>query len=158
MTQIPPPEPPATRSKVEVDLLRYWATAFFTGLIAAFAGITLVRLAGDVFDTPLFVTETGGSELVPLTDGRVLVATLVVTFVAAATFNVMLYLVPNARTFFVTLALVVLAASLLWPASLDLSSDETIWLIGLHLIVGIIIIGLMSAMAPVVTRTVRVPA
>jgi hypothetical protein len=52
---------------LDVDLLRFWSSVFFTGLISALAALVLVRFAGDVFDTPQLVSDRGGSsELVAL--------------------------------------------------------------------------------------------
>jgi drug/metabolite transporter superfamily protein YnfA len=138
---------------VEVDLPRYWSTAIFTGLIAAFAALVILRFAGDVFDNPLFVTEQGGAdELVPLTDGRVFWSAVVVNGTAAAVLNMMLYLVPKATRFFRALGTVVLIASLLWPLSLDVGDTETAWLIAIHIVVGATILLLLPASVGQVTR------
>lgn len=138
---------------VEVDLLRYWSAAAFTALIAGFAAVVVVRLAGDVFGTPLIVSETGGSsELVFLADGRAFWTAVVATLTAAATLNMMLYLVPRPTRFFGVLATLVLVFSLFWPLSLDVVNDVTLWLLILHVIVGAIIVGLLISIVPLVTR------
>ncbi len=138
---------------VEVDLLRYWSTAVFSGLIAAFAAVVILRFAGDVFSTPLFVTEQGGAdELVPLTDGRAFWSVMVVNGTAAAVLNLMLYVVPNPVRFFSVFGTVVMALSLLWPLSLDIGTAELAWLIGIHVVVGITIMSLLTGMVGLVTR------
>jgi hypothetical protein len=138
---------------LDVDLLRYWAAVLFTGVIAGFAALVVVRFAGDVFDTPLIVSDSGGSsDLVPLTDGRVLATALVATFAAGATLNLMLYVLPNPMTFFNILAILVLAFSMLWPISLEIDDPETLWLVGVHAVVGFVIIGLLNAIVGMVTR------
>ncbi len=138
---------------LDVDLLRYWSATIFTGLIGAFSAVVITRLAGDVFDTPLLVTESGGSDqLVPLTDGRAFSTVMVATLVAAATLNLMLYAVPRATRFFGVLGVVVLAVTVFWPLSIDVSTEETLWLIGIHVVSGLIILGLLTSIVPVVTR------
>lgn len=138
---------------LDVDLLRYWAAVLFTSLIAAFAALILVRFAGDVFDMPLLVSDSGGSSnLVPLTDGRVLATAIVATFAAGATLNIMLYVLPNPMTFFNILSILALAFSMLWPISLEIDDPETLWLVGVHAVVGFVIIGLLNAIVGMVTR------
>lgn len=138
---------------VEVDLLRYWGTALFSGLIAAFAAVVMLRFAGDVFDTPLFVTERGGADtLVPLSDGRAFWTVMITTGAAAAVLNLMLYVVPNPTRFFNALAYVVLALSLLWPLTLDTTGDVKAWLVAMHLVAGITIISLLTGIVGLVTR------
>ena len=138
---------------VEVDMLRYWSTAVVTGLIAAFAAVVMVRFAGDVFSTPLFVTEQGGAdELVPLADGRAFWSVMIVTGTAAAVLNLMLYVVPNPVRFFSVLGTVVMVLSLLWPLSLDIGTAEVAWLIGIHVVVGITIMSLLTGTVGLVTR------
>lgn len=138
---------------VEVDFLRYWGTALFSGLIAAFAAIVILRFAGDVFDTPLVVTERGGADaLVPLADGRVFWTVMFTTAAAAAVLNLMLYVVPNPIRFFDALAFVVLLLSLLWPLALDTGGDVKAWLIAIHLVAGITIISLLTGIVGLVTR------
>ena len=138
---------------LDVDLLRYWASVLFTGLIAAFAALVLVRFAGDVFDTPLLVSDRGGSsELVPLSDGRVFWTAMIATFTAGATLNIMLYVLPSPMTFFNILSFLVLAFSMLWPVSLDVGTQETAWLIAVHAVVGLVVIGLLNAIVGFVTR------
>lgn len=138
---------------VEVDALRYWGTAIFSGLIAAFAALVILRFAGDVFDTPLFVTERGGAEtLVPLSDGRVFWTVMFSTATAAATLNLMLYVVPNPTRFFRALASAVLLLSLVWPLTLDTTGAEKAWLVAIHLVVGLVTISLLTGIVPMVTR------
>lgn len=138
---------------VDVDLARYWTSAIVTGLIAAFAAVVIVRFAGDVFDTPLMVTEDGGSsQLVPLGDGRAFWSVMFITGAAAAVLNMLLYMVPNATGFFSALGFVVLLASLLWPLSLDVGSAEKAWLISIHIVVGAILLPLLLQSAGRVTR------
>lgn len=155
------PAPPAggpkltyrSRQPVQVDLLRYWASMPVVAAIASFAGIIVVRMAGDVFDTPLFVPERSGSdELVPLADSRVIWTCLLVTLTAAGVLNLMLYLLPRPEWFYSVLSVVVLGASLLWPFSLDIGDAATYWLIGLQLVVGGIILGLTLTVAGSVSR------
>ena len=48
-----PPQPRLTyRSKrpIQIDLLRYWSSMIVVAAIAAFAGIIVLRMAGDVFE------------------------------------------------------------------------------------------------------------
>ncbi len=138
---------------LDVDLLRYWASVLFTGLIAAFAALILVRFAGDVFNTPLLVSDRGGSsDLVALSDGRVFWTAMIATFTAGAMLNIMLYVLPNPMTFFNILSFLVLAFSVLWPISLDVGTAETAWLIGVHAVVGLVIISLLNAIVGFVTR------
>ncbi|MEM9037524.1 MAG: DUF6069 family protein [Actinomycetota bacterium] len=154
----PGPEPGITyRSggQVQVDLLRYWSTTFVVAAIASLAGITVVRLAGDVFDTPLLVPDRGGSEtLVALSDSRVIWSCLLVTLAAAGVLNLMLYLVPRPAWFFQVLCVVALIASLLFPFSLDVDTSVQAWLVGVHVTVGIIIMSLTASIAGSVTRVV----
>ncbi len=138
---------------VEVDLLRYWSTAVFSGLIAAFAAVVMLRFAGDIFDTPLFVTDRGGaSELVPLSDGRAFWTVMIAAGAAAATLNLMLYVVPNTIRFFRALGSVVLLLSLLWPLTLDTGGAEKVWLVAIHLVVGSMIMSLLTGIVGLVTR------
>ncbi len=141
---------------VEVDVLRYWSAAIFSGLIAAFAAVVALRFAGDVFNTPLFVTERGGADvLVPLSDGRAFWTTMIAAGTAAAVFNLMLYVVPNPTRFFSALGTVVLVLSLLWPLSLDTDVAEKAWLIAIHVIVGVTIMSLLMGIVGIVTRPYR---
>lgn len=143
---------------VQVDLVKYWATALVVAAIASFAGITVVRLAGDVFDTPLLVPDRGGStNLVALSDSRVIWTCLVVTVAAAGVLNLMLYLVPRPTWFFEILCVVVLGASLLFPLSLDVDSKVQAWLIALHVVVGLIVMSLVVTLAGSVARVVPGP-
>lgn len=138
---------------VEVDLARYWSSAIFTGLIAAFAAVVIVRFAGDVFNTPLLVTENGGSsQLVPLGDGRAFWSVMIVTGAAAAVLNMMLYMVPDATRYFSALGFVVLAASLLWPLSLDVDAAEKAWLVLVHVVAGATIMSLLLGSTAMATR------
>lgn len=138
---------------LDVDLVRFWSAAAFIAFIAAFAAIVILRFAGDVFNTPLLVTAEGGAdELVPLTDGRVFWSVVVITGTAAAMLNMMLYAVPNATRFFVVLGTVVLGMSLIWPFSLDVGNEETMWLVAIHVVVGIIIMSLLTGIVGMVTR------
>lgn len=138
---------------VEVDLLRYWSTAVFSGLIAAFAAVVMLRFAGDIFDTPLFVTERGGAaELVPLSDGRAFWTVMIATGAAAAVLNLMLYVVPNTIRFFRALGSVVLLLSLLWPLTLDTGGAEKAWLVAIHVVVGLMIMSLLTGIVGLVTR------
>lgn len=138
---------------VEVDLLRYWSTAIFSGLIAAFAAVVILRFAGDIFDTPLFVTERGGAdELVPLSDGRAFWTAMVATGAAASMLNLMLYVVPNTIRFFQALGSLVLLLSLLWPLTLDIGDAEKVWLVAIHLVVGVMIMSLLTGVVGLVTR------
>lgn len=138
---------------VEVDLVRFWSSALFSGLIVGFAAVVLLRFAGDVFDTPLFVTEQGGADaLVPLSDGRVFWTVMLVTGAAAAVLNLMLYVVPNPTGFFVALGSVMLILSLLWPLSIDIDGAETAWLMVIHVVVGMTIMALLTGVVGLVTR------
>ena len=138
---------------VDVDLARYWSSAIVTGLIAAFAAVVIARFAGDVFNTPLLVTEDGGSsQLVPLGDGRAFWSVMIITGAAAALLNMMMYMVPNATGLFSALAFVVLLASLLWPLSLDVGTAEKAWLILIHVVVGTIIMTLLLQTAGLASR------
>ncbi|MEO1061420.1 MAG: DUF6069 family protein [Actinomycetota bacterium] len=141
--------------QVQIDLLRYWSAALVVAAIASFAGITVVRLAGDVFDTPLLVTDRGGSgSLVVLSDSRVIWTCLLVTVAAAGTLNLMLYLIPRPEWFFEILCVVALVASLLFPFSLAIDGAAQAWLVGLHLTVGLIVMSLVVTIAHSVTRVV----
>lgn len=138
---------------IDVDLLRYWSAAVFTALIAAFAAVVTVRLAGDVFDTQLLVADRGGAtELVPLADGRAFWVVIIATLTAASTLNLMLYVVPRPTRFFGVLGSLVLVLTLFWPISLDIANGMTIWLIAIHVVAGAIILGLLTSIVPVVTR------
>lgn len=153
----------SSRRHVQIDLLRYWSAMPIVAAIASFAGIIVLRLAGDVFDTPLFVPEDSGSTtLVPLSDSRVIWTCLIVTFAAAGVLNLMLYLVPRPEWFYTILSIVVLAASTLWPFSLDINDRTQYWLIGLQVTVGLIVLALTLTIAGSVSRvappTYRPPA
>ena len=138
---------------VDVDVLRYWSTAVFSGLIAGFAAVVILRFAGDIFDTPLFVTERSGADaLVPLSDGRAFWTAMIATGAAAAVLNLMLYVVPNTIRFFRTLGYLVLALSLLWPLTLDTGGAEKAWLVAIHLVVGLMIMSLLTGVVGLVTR------
>jgi hypothetical protein len=128
--------------------------------IAAFAGIIVLRMAGDVFDTPLLVPETAGSDiLVPLTDSRVIWISVIVTLAAAGVLNLMLFVVPRPEWFYSILCVVILVASLMWPFSLEIEDAAKAWLVALQVVVGLIIMSLtltvagsVSRMAPVTDR------
>ena len=138
---------------VDVDVLRYWSTAIFSGLIAAFAAVVILRFAGDVFDTPLFVTERGGADsIVPLADGRAFWISMIAAGAAAAVLNLMLYVVPNPTKFFSALGTVVLLLSLLWPLTLDTGDAEKAWLIAIHIVVGVTVMSLLTGIVGLVTR------
>lgn len=160
------PAPPASgpkltyrsRAPIQVDLLRFWAAMPVVAAIASFAGIIVVRMAGDVFDTTLFVPERGGTDqLVPLSDSRVIWTCLLVTMTAAGVLNLMLYLLPRPEWFYSVLSVVVLGASLLWPFSLSISDAATYWLIALQLVVGCIVLGLTLTVANSVSRIAPPP-
>ncbi len=141
--------------QVQIDLVRYWSSVLVVAAIASFAGITVVRLAGDVFDTPLRVTDRGGSgSLVVLSDSRVIWTCLLVTIAAAGVLNLMLYLIPRPEWFFEILCVVALAASMLLPFSLSIDGAAQAWLVGLHLTVGLIVMSLVVSIANSVTRIV----
>ena len=141
---------------VDMDEARFWSTAIFIGLIAAFAAVVMLRFAGDIFDTPLMVTDQGGADtLVPLTDGRAFWTSMVTAGAAAAVFNLMLYVVPNPTRFFRYLGTLVLLSSLLWPLTLDTGTAEKAWLVAIHLVVGITVMSLLTGIVGVVTRPNR---
>ncbi|MDJ0497431.1 MAG: DUF6069 family protein [Acidimicrobiia bacterium] len=138
---------------VEVDLLRYWSTAVFSGLIVGFAAVVILRFAGDIFDTPLLVTERSGADaLVPLSDGRAFWTAMIATGAGAAVLNLMLYVVPNTIRFFRALGSVVLLLSLLWPLTLDVGDAQKAWLVAIHLVVGLMIMSLLTGIIGLVTR------
>ncbi len=141
--------------QVQIDLVRYWSSVLVVAAIASFAGIAIVRLAGDVFDTPLLVSDRGGSgNLVVLSDSRVIWACLLVTIAAAGVLNLMLYLIPSPEWFFEILCIVALVASMLLPFSLPIDGAAQAWLVGLHLTVGLIVMSLVISISHSVTRVV----
>jgi Family of unknown function (DUF6069) len=147
-----------SRPDIQVDLLRYWSAMPVVAAIASFAGIIVLRMAGDVFDTPLFVPERAGSDvLVPLSDSKVIWTCVIVTAAAAGVLNLMLYLIPRPEWFYSVLSVVVLGASLLWPFSLDIESRGQAWLIALQVVVGVIILSLTLIVAGSVSRTAPPP-
>jgi Family of unknown function (DUF6069) len=151
----PPPPRPQYRSigRIEVDHVRYWSGIAVTAAIAALAGVIVTRLAGDVFDTPLRITERGGSDvLVPLTDSRVIWTCVAVALAAGGVMNLMLYLLPHPQVFFGLLSAVVMVGSLLWPLSIDVTDAERIWLIVVNVVVGVIVVTLVSNLATMTTR------
>jgi len=155
-----PPQPRLTyqsRRQIQVDLLRYWAAMLVVAAIAAFAGIIVLRMAGDVFDTPLLVPDSAGSDvLVPLSDSRVIWVSVLVTLAAAGVLNLMLYVVPRPEWFFSILAVVVLGASLMWPFSLAIEDAAKAWLVALQVVVGLIIMCLTLTVAGSVSRVAPV--
>lgn len=146
------------RPRVHVDLARYWSSMVVVAAIAAFAGLVVVRLAGDLFDTVLIVPERSGvDQLVPLSDGRVIWTAVLVTAAAAGVLNLMLYLVPRPEWFYTILALVTMALSVVWPFSLDVDGDVQAWLVVLDLTVGLIVLVLTLVVARAVTRPAEAP-
>lgn len=143
------------KGAIEVDPVRYWTAALVTGLIAAIAAIVIVRFAGDVLDTPLFVTERGGAELVPLSDSRVFWTVMLAAIAAAALLWIMLYLVPQPLRFFQGLGSVLLVASLLWPLTLDIDDAEKAWLASINIVSGVIILSLLTGTVRSIARRPR---
>jgi hypothetical protein len=152
----PPPQPRLTyqsRRPIQVDLLRYWSAMLVVAAIAAFAGIIVLRMAGDVFDTPLLVPDSAGSDiLVPLSDSRVIWISVLVTLAAAGVLNLMLFVVPRPEWFFSILCVVILGASLMWPFSLEIEDAAKAWLVALQVVVGLIIMTLTLTVAGSVSR------
>lgn len=152
---IPPAPQPTYHTEVEAGKL--WIGALVTAVIAGFMGVLMLHLASGVFNTALFVPEEPGSDtLVLLTESRIMWVALVATVAATAVLWVMMLVVPKGIMFFSILGTVVLGVSMLWPLSIDgLDDKHQLWLLLMNFVVGILILGLLTALIPVVSRVVR---
>jgi hypothetical protein len=154
-TSLPPAPQPTYHT--EVDAAKLWIGGLVTAVIAGFTGVVMLHLATGVFNTALFVPEEAGSDvLVLLSEGRVIAVAALATLVATAVLWLMLIAVPNGGMFWGVLGTVVLALSMLWPLSIEgLDEKHQLWLLLMNFIVGLVILGLLTALIPVVSRVVR---
>jgi hypothetical protein len=156
-TTEPIPPAPQPTYHTEVDAVKLWIGGLVTAIIAAFTGVLMLHLASGVFNTALFVPDEPGSDTLELlTESRVIGVAVLATLAATAVLWVMLMVVPKGTMFFSVLGTVVLAVSMLWPLSIDgLDEKHQLWLLLMNFIVGILILGLLTALIPVVSRVVR---
>ena len=153
--QIPPAPQPTYHT--EVDAVKLWIGGLVTGVIAGFTGVLMLHLASGVFNTAILVPDEPGSDvLVLLTESRILGVAMLATIAATGVLWLMLLVVPKGAMFFSILGTVVLAVTMLWPLSIE-SLDDThqLWLLLMNFIVGIMILGLLTALIPVTSRIIR---
>ena len=153
--QIPPAPQPTYHT--EVDAVKLWIGGLVTAVIAGFTGVAMLPLASGVFDTALYVPkEAGSDELVLLTEARIMGVAMLATLAGTAVLWLMLVAVPKGAMFFSVLGTVVLAVTMLWPLSIEgLDDKHQLWLLLMNFIVGVIILGLLTALIPVTSRVIR---
>ncbi|MEX0754067.1 MAG: DUF6069 family protein [Actinomycetota bacterium] len=135
------------QTKVRIDAARLWAAGVATSVIAALAGLVVYLFAEGVFDVDLRVKDLSGGGLTDLTWVPVVVTAFLAGIVATAVLHALLTLVPRPTVFFGWLALLATAASCLVPLTTDVDAEVKYWLLGLHLVVGIVVISLLLAIA-----------
>jgi len=153
--QIPPAPQPTYHT--EVDAVKLWIGGLVTAVIAGFTGVLMLHLASGVFNTAIVVPQEAGSDTyVLLTEARVLGVAALATLAATGVLWLMLIAVPKGTMFFSVLGTVVLAISMLWPLSLGgLDESHQLWLLLMNFVVGVLILGLLTALIPVVSRVIR---
>jgi hypothetical protein len=130
-----------------------WGAGVATAAIAALAAVVVYWLATGVAGVDLFVSESPGSDdLRELTVGPVLFVPFILTVVATGVLHLMLLFVPRPVSFFVALGLLFTLASLLPVFGLDVSTEQTLWLVALHLTVGVVTVTSLAGIVPYVTE------
>lgn len=137
--------------------MKLWIGGLVTAVIAGFTGVVMLHLASGVFDTAILVPDEAGSDLfVQLTEARILGVAALAALAATGVLWLMLLVVPKGAMFFSLLGTVILALSMLWPLSIEgLDDAHQLWLLLMNFAVGILILGVLTALIPVVSRVVR---
>jgi hypothetical protein len=103
--------------------------------------------ATKVFDVTLRVKVQSAAGYQPLTVGRVLLLGFLAGIAATAVLHLFLRFVPKPKVFFGWFAFLVVIASLLAPLSLEITQKAKFWLMGMHIVDGLLIIILLEATA-----------
>jgi hypothetical protein len=139
-------------TKVRIDAGRLWAAGIATSAIAALAALIVYLFAEGVFDVGLEVRDLQGEGLRELTWVPVVLVAFSAGIVATAILHAFLTFVPRPTVFFGWLAVLATAASCLAPLTMNVRPEVKYWLVGMHVVVGVIVISLLLA----VTRWVAV--
>lgn len=134
------------RTEVRIDAKRLWGGGIAASAIAALAGAVVFLFATKVFDVRLRI-HTPGSGYQPLTVWRVLIIAFLAGVAATGVLHLFLRFVPKPRSFFGWLAVLAMVASLLAPLSLQITQTAKFWLMGMHVVVGLLLIILLEATA-----------
>ncbi len=146
------PQGPDSEKPV-VNAGRLWGGGVATSLIAG--GVALVSLFGakGVFDVDVFVPTSPGADTYRMLDGGpAFLVALVAGLVATGLLHLLLLYAPRPLLFFQWGALVVIAASLLYPFTLSLEQSSEIALAVIHGLTGIAIVSMLSGIVGWVSR------
>lgn len=123
----------------KVDGGRLWTIGIVTSIVAAIAAAVVWLFATEVFDTVLFVAGPG-QDPQELNVGLVLGFAFVMGILATGVLHLLLAFVPRGEVFFGVIATLVLLVSFIPLATLDVTTENKLWLAAMHIAVYIIVV------------------
>lgn len=141
-----------TRPRVAAG--RLWAGGGATALVAALAAIVVVLVARGLFDVPVLAPEGqgawGGVGTVAYAVGAALVA-----LAATGLLHLLLISTPRAKSFFVSIMLLVTAIAVVIPLGLDAERGARFATAAGNLLIGLVITSTLSGVAGAAVRAGR---
>lgn len=132
-----------------VEAGRLWAVGLATAVVAALAALVVFLFATQVFDQTLFVQEGTGGDLVELTAVPVLVVAVVAGILATLLLWLLLLFVPRGDLFFGLIATIVWLLSFIVIAVIpDITTENRLWLAGMHTVAYLVIVPTLSGSIP----------
>lgn len=141
-----------TQSRVVAS--RLWAGGCATALVAALAAIVAVLIARGLFDVPVLAPKGegtwGGIGTVAYAVGAAVAA-----LGATALLHLLLISTPRAKSFFVTIMLLVTAIAVVIPLGLSAKLDARLATAAGNLLIGVVITATLSGVAGAAVWTGR---
>jgi hypothetical protein len=132
-----------------IDAGKLWAGGGATALVAALAAVVVVVVARGLFDVPVLAPGSGegGISAVAYAFGAAIAA-----LVATGLLYALLISTPRARSFFVSITLLVTAIAVVVPLSLDADPAARIVTAAGNLLIGLVITGTLSGVTRAAVR------
>ncbi len=118
---------------------RLWTIGIVTSIVAALAAGVVWLFATEVFDVVLFVESPGGDPE-ELTVGLVLGFAFIMGVLATGLLHLLLAFVPRGEVFFGVIGTLVLVVSFVFVATLDVTTENKLWLAVMHITVYLIVV------------------
>ena len=132
---------------MEVNAGRLWFGGFVIAVVAGLAGVVVFLFVTEVLGTELVVERPNSEEVVSVSARAVFGLAFIAGILATATLHLLLRFVGRARLFFGLVSLAVFLASLLAPLTMATTDAATGWLIVIHIVVFLIIVGPLMGVA-----------
>ncbi|MEV5720728.1 DUF6069 family protein [Amycolatopsis mediterranei] len=132
-----------------IDVGRLWAGGAATALVAALAAVVVVVVARGLFHVPVLApgSGVGGISVVAYAVGAAVAA-----LVATGLLYTLLISTPRARSFFVSIALLVTAIAVVVPLSLDADPVARMVTAAGNFLIGVVITGTLSGVTRAAVR------